>query len=371
MATSVNLPSPSFYNAANARDWSYRADLGGLYTRAHDWRGQHGIKPGASDPMRILLLLIDLQKDFCFPEGTLPVLGRSGTGAMDDNARIAEFIYRSLAVLTDIECTLDTHVLFQIFFALFWLNANGELLDSGTIVDVSPNHKDKLANFDVMGNLLHDDVRPNPAMCEWLNDGQPLPYAWVCNQVAHYVKELAKANKYKLMLWPHHCVLDTEGHALAGVISEARAFHSMTRTRQNWCEIKGGNPFTENYSVFSPEVLTRWDRGSIASRNADFFDKTLNYDKIIIAGQAGSHCVKSSIDDFLDEIMGRDANLVKKIYVMRDCMSAVTIPDGQGGFAADFTSDMENAIQRFEDAGMHVVESTTPMDEWPDMYLAA
>ena len=48
-------------------------------------------------------------------------------------------------------------------------------------------------------------------------------------------------------------------------------------------------------------------------------------------------------------------------------MSAVTIPDGKGGLAADFTDQAEQAQQRFADAGMHLVRSTDPMVSWPDL----
>ena len=65
-------------------------------------RRQHALRPAASDERRVHLLLIDVQKDFCFPEGSLYVAGRSGTGAVDDARRIAEFVYRNLGALTDV-----------------------------------------------------------------------------------------------------------------------------------------------------------------------------------------------------------------------------------------------------------------------------
>jgi hypothetical protein len=48
-------------------------------------------------------------------------------------------------------------------------------------------------------------------------------------------------------------------------------------------------------------------------------------------------------------------------------MSAVTVPDGRGGFAVDFTADAQAALQRFADAGMHLVSSTTPLASWPGL----
>jgi hypothetical protein len=50
-------------------------------------------------------------------------------------------------------------------------------------------------------------------------------------------------------------------------------------------------------------------------------------------------------------------------------MSAVTVPDGAGGFVADFTPQAEAALQRFADAGMNLVRSTDPIAAWPGIRL--
>src|SRR5690242_2682576 len=103
-----NLPIPTFFDPRHAADWHYRPDAAALATTAADWRSRHAIKPSAADERRVHLLLIDVQKDFCFPEGSLYIAGRSGTGAVDDSRRIAEFVYRNLGAITDITTTLDT-----------------------------------------------------------------------------------------------------------------------------------------------------------------------------------------------------------------------------------------------------------------------
>jgi len=92
-------------------------------------------------------------------------------------------------------------------------------------------------------------------------------------------------------------------------------------------------------------------------------------DALIIAGQASSHCVKSTIDDLLDEIIAFDRSLAKKVYILTDCMSSVTIPDGKGGLALDFTSQADAALQRFASAGMNLVRSTDPIAAWPGLRL--
>jgi nicotinamidase-related amidase len=349
MTTSL-LPAPRSFDPCNAERYAYRPDPQRVFDDAMEFKRIHGLRPAASDARNVHLLLIDVQKDFCFPEGSLYVAGRSGRGAMDDNRRIAEFIYANLGRLTNVTTTLDSHLAFQIFFPSFWVDADGGPL--------APFREITLADVD--GGA----VTPNPAMAAWLCDGDE---AWLRAQVRHYCAELAKAAKYTLYLWPPHCILGGEGHALAGIVHEARLFHAFARAAQSWVEAKGSSPLTENYSVLRPEVLSRHDGRPLAAPNTAFLEKLLGADAVIIAGQAASHCVKSSIDDLCDELLARDAALARKVYVLEDCMSSVTVPDGKGGFAADFTPQADAALARYRAAGMHVVHSTEPMDRWPGM----
>lgn len=343
----MNLPG--FYAAANSKEWGYRPNFTNMLTEAELFRKQYNIGSAATQKKNIQMLNIDLQKDFCFPQGSLYVGGRSGTGAMDDNARIAEFIYRNSAHIKEISCTFDTHLLFQMFFNTFWLDANG-------------NHP--AANqFITTDDILSGKFSPNPMIAWWLCGGN---IDFFKKQVIYYTQELARKGKYTLFLWPPHCQLGSEGHALAGVIMEAWYFHGMVRGSQPRPEIKGDNPWTENYSIMAGEVLTAHTGTVIAKKNTKFLDKLLTADAIVIAGQASSHCVKSSIEDILDEIViQRNApELAKKVYIMEDCTSAVVIPG-----VLDFTDDAQAALDKFANAGMNIVKSTTPMDQWPGMVL--
>lgn len=341
------LPVPSLYSPANAERFHYGPDQQRVFTEASTWRKKHAVPASAADELNLHLLLIDVQRDFCFPEGSLYVGGRSGQGAIDDNRRIAQFIYKNLPNLTHITATMDTHFAYQIFFPSFWVDASDDPL--------TPYRELTLAEID------SGQVRPNPAMVRWLCNGN---YPWLLKQVRHYCAELEKAGKYKLYLWPPHCVLGSDGHALAGIIHEARMFHSFARGVQSWVEVKGGNPLTENYSVLRPEVLSRFDGQPLAQRNTQFLKTLISSDAVIIAGQAASHCVKSTIDDLLTEIVAQDPALAKKVFILTDCMSSVTVPDGKGGFAADFTAQADDALQRFARAGMHLVKSTDPLTHW-------
>ncbi|MDP3727800.1 MAG: nicotinamidase [bacterium] len=358
------MPLPTHYDPAHAAQWSYGPNQMALFASAPVWGKVHGISPAGSDKTKLLLLLIDAQKDFGLPPifdqagnhvggGTLYVGGRSGDGAIEDSRRIVEFIYRNAGAITDVTVTMDTHFPYQIFFTSFWLDADG-------------NHPAPFREV-VTEDIRSGKLRPNPTMAWWLCEGN---YTWLVKQVLSYTAELERAGKYRLYLWPPHCLLGGDGHALVGIIQEARLFHSLLRGSRNAVEIKGGNPLTENYSVLRPEVLMRWDGEPLDQKNTAFIGKLLTSDAVVIAGQAASHCVKSTIDDLLTEIVAADPKLAKKVYVMTDCMSSVTVPDGKGGFLADFTPAAEDAFKRFADAGMNLVTSTQPVESWPGLKVA-
>ena len=363
MTTRQQLQTPSFFDGGNASHWSYRPDLTHLFDESQAWKGRYGVKPSALDRFKLHLLLIDVQKDFCYPEGTLYVGGRNGKGAIEDNVRIAEFIYRELPRISEITTTFDTHFAYQIFFPWFWVDRDGKPLSQHTMIRIHDNGR-RLVNILPDGTVLKDDVKPNPAITNWVCEGN---YTWLEKQAFFYCQELAKGGKYTLYLWPPHCILGSDGHALSGVVHEARQFHSFVRGNQSWGEVKGTHPLTENYSVLSPEVLMRWDGKPLAQKNARFIKTLLSEGAVVIAGQAASHCVRSSIDDLLGEILAKDPELAKKVYIMQDCMSSVVVPDGKGGFIADFTPQAEEALAKFQAAGMHVVDSTTPVESWPEI----
>ncbi len=344
----AQLPIPSFFNPKNAGEWSYRPDQRALFEAAQGWKKQNGLKASATDQQHVDLYIIDGQKDFCFPEGTLYVGGESGTGAIDDSRRIAEFIYRNLRNISQVRATMDTHFAYQIFFSSFLVFDDGSPVPPHTAVPLDDVRSGK--------------VKPSPYAAAVVGD-----YNYLVRHLLHYCSELEKAGKYVLYVWPEHCILGSDGHALAGVLHEARMFHAYTRGSQSHVEVKGGNPLTENYSVFRPEVLTGPDGKPIAQKNVRMYETALR-GKGIFVGQAASHCVASSIDDILNEILAKDPKLASNFYVLEDCMSSVTVPDGKGGFIVNYTPQAKAALKRFSDNGMHVVKSTDPMETWPGFF---
>lgn len=346
------LPIPSHFDPDNAANWSYSPDLARLFYSAQEWRKKYNIPPAGATSFDLQLLLVDEQKDFCFPEGTLYVGGRSGRGAIEDSRRTAEFIYRNLGLIKSITTTMDTHFAYQIFFHTFWVDSRGQPL--------APYRE--ITSKDVESGR----VRPNPDMAWWLSS---MGYEWLLDYVLHYTRELERTGKYTLYIWPPHCIVGSAGHTLVGVIQEARMFHSFARTAQSWVELKGDNPLTEHYSVLRPEVMTSHDGIVLAEKNVELLDRLLAADAVAIAGQAASHCVKNTLEDLLSEMLTRGASLAGKVYILSDCMSAVTVPGGRGGFISDFTEEAEEALRRFAAQGMHVVRSTEPIESWPGIRL--
>jgi nicotinamidase-related amidase len=345
------LPVPGFYDPAHAARWDYTPDQQALSERAVEWRERHALIASAEDAARVHLVLIDLQKDFCFPEGTLYVGWRSGRGALEDNDRTARFIYRNLGALTEITCTLDTHYPLQIFSPAFWLDEEGKQ---------PPAHSQV-----TLADLRAGRLRPNPAVARWVAGGDE---AWLRRQVEYYCEELERGGRYTLYLWPPHCIAGSEGHALAGVIHEARLFHSYARLAPAQVAVKGEHPLTEFYSAIHAEVPTTFDGKPLAAPNITFLEALGTADAVILAGQAASHCVRSTADDLLAHL---DKEALGKIYLLTDCMTSIAVPSAErpGEFVVDFTPQAEAAFERFAEAGMHLVQSTTPLAEWPGFPL--
>jgi len=336
MTAKTQLPIPDYFDTKKVSE-VWRVPYQERAAEAKEWAEKYSIQPAASDKNQICLLIIDAQNTFCLPEFELFVGGRSGSGAVDDNLRLCEFIYRNLNAITTIAPTMDTHTAMQIFHPIFWINEAGE-------------HPLPAATSITLEDVQQGIWKVNPAVAHSIAGGN---YSGLQKHALHYVQKLSEDGKYPLIIWPYHSMLGGIGHALVSAVEEAIFFHSIARNSQALFEIKGGNPLTENYSVLRPEVLDGPDGNSIAQKNASFIDKLLGFDAIIIAGQAKSHCVAWTIDDLLTEILARDRKLAKKVYLLEDCTSPVVVPG-----VVDFTEQADAAFQRFAAAGMNVVKST-------------
>jgi len=305
------------------------------------WAKQHKLQPAAQDQFLACLLLVDVQNTFCIPEFELFVGGRSGTGAVDDSLRLCEFIYRNLGVITAIIPTLDTHSAMQIFHPVFWVDPSGEHPEPYTLISVD----------DVKNGVwqVNDSIAESLALTEL--DLQQ--YA------LYYTQRLSEGGKYPLTVWPYHAMLGSISHALVSAVEEALFFYCIARNSEIRYEQKGRHCLTEHYSALGPEVVEGLDGQPFTQKNSALIQKLLEFDVVIIAGQAKSHCVAWTVDDLLAEIQVQDPQLAEKFYLLEDCTSPVVVP------GVDYTDQADAAFQRFAAAGMHVVRSTEPIHTWP------
>ncbi len=310
-------------------------------TQARVWATQHQLQPAAHDRFKISLIAVDVQNTFCIPSFELYVGGRSGTGAVDDTRRLCEFIYRNLAVITQIVPTMDTHQAIQIFHAVYLINDQGEHPAPYTLISLD--------------DIRHGVWKFNPAIASSLG----ITPEYGQRHLEYYAQQLEASGKYALTIWPYHAMLGGIGHALVPAFEEAVFFHSVARYSRPDFHIKGDVPLTEHYSVLGPEVRTSFDHKLLADKSSKFINLLKEFDAVIIAGEAKSHCVAWTIADLLEDIRATDPALAHKVYLLEDCTSPVVVPG-----VIDYTDQADAAFQRFAQAGMHVVRSTDPLEQW-------
>ena len=149
---------------------------------------RHPARP-SEDSLRVCLLAVDVQNTFCIPDFELFVGGRSGTGAVDDNRRLCEFVYRNLGTITQIFPSLDTHHAMQVFHAIWLVDEHGNHPEPYTLV--SPE------------DVESGRWRVNEAVADAL--GIDPDYARATSPTTR--ERLAEGGKYNLTIWPYHAML--------------------------------------------------------------------------------------------------------------------------------------------------------------------
>jgi nicotinamidase-related amidase len=95
---------------------------------------------------------------------------------------------------------------------------------------------------------------------------------------------------------------------------------------------------------------------TLGTHDQRFIEKLQQFDRLIIAGQAKSHCVAWTVSDLFEDINAVDPELAKKVYLLEDCSSPVVVPG-----VVDHTDAADAAYERFAKAGMHLIKSTQPI----------
>lgn len=258
--------------------------IGGLNTKKVNdllpLASAENVKPAIEDEEKVLLLAIDFQNDF-MENGALGV-----PGSHNDIENTNNFIYKNLEKITRIAVSLDTHQPQQIFHPSWWIDENGSHPTPFTIITAE----------DVQNGKWRAVVKPKESL--------------------EYVQKIEENGKKQLCIWTYHCLEGSFGAALENQFSNMVYFHSVARKSITQRLVKGKDPLSEMYGIIKPE----YDKKNYI--NIDFLNQLENYDKIVVVGEAKSHCVLESVAQILEYYKDRE-DVTRKIYVLEDCMSPI------------------------------------------------
>ena len=267
---------------------------------------------------RIDLIVIDPQNDFCSPdaaakqgtpqegdgvyEGTLYV-----PGAEKDMQRVSEMIDRMGTKITNIHVTLDCHYLYDIAHIGFWRNSAGENPEPFTII----TYKDIVDGvwFPIFSHLPIKDLETGK-------------FYEARKYVKEYAKKLEDSGRYPLCIYNPHCLISKPGNNVVPVLSEALTrWEENNHNNVNFVS-KGSNICTEHYSAIMAEIPDPNDAST--GLNTRLIKTLMDTDKILIAGEAKSHCLKFSVEDIANNFS--DDSYIKKLCLLEDGTSSVISP---------------------------------------------
>jgi nicotinamidase-related amidase len=259
--------------------------------------------------VRQTLLIIDPQNDF-HGGGSLAV-----PGADEDAERIASFIRSSFQSIERLVITLDSHNKLHIAHGAFWKSGRD---DAGE--DKSPEPFTIITKPDVESKLW---VPRNAAYTEHVLD---------------YIEKLEASGKFKLIIWPEHCIVGSPGHCVVAPIHAAANEWSFHTGKDIEYVRKGENNLTEMYSALAAEVPLPDDART--HMNTELRDSLLPLtvgEQLIVCGQALSHCVNYTTRDLISGLNSdSDADILRRVVLLENCASAV--PNCEAAAAA-FVAD--------------------------------
>jgi len=257
------------------------------------------------------VLIIDPQADF-HEGGSLAV-----AGAKADSTRTAKMIQDHLGEIHQISVTLDSHLKLHIANPFFWKGKDGQ----------HPPPFTPITEKDIT------DLTWVPSRPELLQ------------HALEYARGLDANKRFTLLIWPEHCLIGTPGHNVVEPLNAAlQSWSGHNLDIVNYVN-KGTCPLTEMYSGLKADVEVKDEESTKLNRK--LVARLLEADRVLICGQALSHCVQFTTRDL---IANWPKNRIKDVCLIEDQSSAV------GGFekaAADFVADMKAAgvtVCRTEDA---------------------
>lgn len=276
------------------------------------------------------LLLVDVQKDF-HPGGSLAI-----PTANDDAERIVQLIETHGSKIDRIAATLDSHHKLHIAHPCFWLDgADGKTHPSPfTIISAQDVEEGKWKPRSSLALSLDKELTAFD--CPKNEDGS----LNLLEYVKEYTKRLEAKGRFQLCIWPEHCLIGSDGHAIVDSVRKAMNDWSDTTGGSVEFVMKGQNLLTEMYSALAADVPVSKE----TSFNQDLQESLLQSDKLFVCGQAMSHCVNYTLRDIVDK-WPEDRR--KNVTLLTDCASAVP---GFEAAADQFQVDMKAAGVRLATA---------------------
>jgi len=251
-----------------------------------------------SKSLKIDLLIIDPQNDFCDTKGALCV-----AGANKDMDRLAKMIRRLKDTLNDIHITLDSHHFVDIAHPIFWVDEHGNHPNPFTIISSS----------DVAKGVWRATFPPFSARAK------------------EYVAKLEANGRYPLCIWPPHCLIGSWGYGVYPAV-----FDSILEWERGFAAAdyvtKGSNMWTEHYSAVQADVPDSADPDT--QLNMRLITTLQQADIILLSGEARSHCLANTVRDIANNFGEEN---IKKMVLLQDATSDVT---GFEKFGEDFVKDM-------------------------------
>lgn len=232
-----------------------------LFDEDKDWWGKDASEAeGATIKPSVSLLILDPQNDF-HEGGSLAV-----PGSTEDSHRIRDLIRRNIDNIDDIIVTMDSHYPNHIAHAIFWVKGLELENNLGCTVDRHPYPFTIITSREIEEGIW---VPVDKSMLPWC---------------LFYTRELEKKGKFKLTIWPDHCIIGSSGHAIFPPINEAIQKWAIRRNKSVTYVMKGQNLRTEMYSALAADVEDPTD--PTTALNTKLISKLRTLDRIYVCGQA-------------------------------------------------------------------------------------
>ncbi|OAI03456.1 hypothetical protein A1353_14650 [Methylomonas methanica] len=240
------------------------------------------------------LLIIDAQNDFCDYSVAAYVPALPVPGAYQDCLRLAQLINQAGLAIGGVIATLDSHHMIDLAHNTSWLTEQGTAPPPFSLVTA--------ADF-IVG-------RYRLAAAQVTNEQN--------DYVLNYLQQLEQMQR-PFILWPPHCLIGTPGHNLNIELAQALSNWETRTCKPVTFMQKGENIWTESFSALKAVIPDPADQAT--QLNLAVLEMLAQSDRLLIAGQASSHCVKETINDILQ--FGA-AELKHKLVILTDCMSPVS-----------------------------------------------